>query len=76
MRAAVHTGEIEVAGDDIHGLAVHEAARILSLADSGDVLVSSTTVSLAGDSGIEFEDRGEFELRGVPGKHQLFAVAG
>ena len=47
LRAAVHTGEIEVAGDDIHGMIVHEAARMLELAGAGDVLVSSGTVDLA-----------------------------
>lgn len=74
LRAAVHTGEVEVAGDEIHGLAVHEAARILGVAQDHEVLVSATSVGLAADAGLKFDDRGEHRLRGVPGKQRLFAV--
>lgn len=75
IRAAVHTGEIEVAGDEIHGLAVHEAARILELAPKGEVLVSATTTDLAREAGLSFEDRGKHKLRGVSHQRHLFAVA-
>ncbi len=75
VRAAVHTGEIEVAGDEIHGMVIHETARILELATEGEVLVSAGTVDLAGESGFSFEDRGEHDLRGVGAKRRLFAIA-
>lgn len=74
IRAAVHTGEIELAGADIHGVAVHEASRMLGLANGGEILVSSVTAGLAGDAGIHFRDHGEHELRGLKGPRHLFAV--
>ena len=74
LRAAVHTGEIEVAGDQVQGLAVNEAARILDLADAHDVLVSSTTVELAADSGLTFHDRGTHELKGIGGERRVYAL--
>jgi class 3 adenylate cyclase len=74
LRAAVHTGEVEIAGDAVRGVSVHEAARILGVAGAADVLVSEVTASLARDSGLAFEDRGEHELRGLPGSRRLFAV--
>ena len=73
-RAGLHTGEIEVRGDDIAGMAVHIAARVSALADAEEVLVSSTVKDLVVGSGFEFEDRGEYELKGVPGAWRLFAV--
>jgi len=76
IRAAVHTGEIEVAGDEIHGLALHEASRILELARAGEVLVSATTADLAREAGLSFEDRGDHQLRGLGDHRHLFAVAG
>jgi class 3 adenylate cyclase len=76
LRAGIHTGECEVRGDDLGGLAVHIAARVGALASSGAVLVSSTVKDLVVGSGIEFIDRGEHELKGVPGTWKLFAVAG
>jgi class 3 adenylate cyclase len=76
LRAGMHTGECEVRGDDLGGLAVHIAARVGALADPGEVLVSGTLKDLVVGSGIEFEDRGEHELRGVPGTWKLFAVRG
>lgn len=76
IRAGVHTGEIELRDHDIAGLAVHIGARIVALADGGEVLVSRTVKDLVVGSGIEFSDRGTHELKGVPDEWQLFAVAG
>ena len=76
VRAGLHTGECEVRGDDIGGIAVHIGARVSALAAANDVLVSSTLRDLVIGSGIEFEDRGAHELKGVPGEWRLFAVAG
>ncbi len=75
VRAGLHTGECEVRGDDIGGIAVHIGARVSSLAGPNDVLVSSTLRDLVIGSGIEFEDRGTHDLKGVPGEWRLFAVA-
>jgi class 3 adenylate cyclase len=75
VRAGLHTGECEVRGDDIGGIAVHIGARVGALAGSHDVLVSGTLKDLVIGSGLEFEDRGAHELKGVPGRWQLFAVA-
>jgi class 3 adenylate cyclase len=76
LRAGVHTGEVEVRGDDIAGLAVNVAKRICDLAGPGQVLASETVrISLVG-AGIQFADRGEQELKGVPGTWRLFSVAG
>jgi class 3 adenylate cyclase len=75
VRAGLHTGECEVRGDDIGGIAVHIGARVSSLAGPNDVLVSSTLRDLVIGSGLEFEDRGSYELKGVPGGWRLFAVA-
>jgi class 3 adenylate cyclase len=74
IRAGLHTGEIETRGDDVAGVAVHIAARVSSLADAGEVLVSRTVTDLVVGSGIGFEDRGDRELKGVPGHWRLFAV--
>ena len=67
-------GELEVMSDDLGGLAVHIAARVMGLADAGEVLVSGTVKDLVVGSGIDFEDRGTHELRGVPGDWRLFRV--
>jgi class 3 adenylate cyclase len=75
LRASLHTGEVEVIGNDVGGIAVHIAARILGAAEPGDLLVSNTVKDLVVGSGIEFEDRGEHELRGVPGAWHLWSVA-
>jgi class 3 adenylate cyclase len=75
VRAGLHTGECEVRGDDIGGIAVHIGARVSTLAGPNDVLVSSTLRDLVIGSGLEFEDRGTHELKGVPGEWHLFAVA-
>jgi class 3 adenylate cyclase len=76
VRVGVHTGEIEVRGDDIAGMAVHIAARVSALAGPGEVLVSRTVTDLVAGSEIRFVDRGEHDLKGVPGTRQLFAVEG
>lgn len=75
VRAGLHTGECEVRGDDIGGIAVHIGARVSALAGPNDVLVSRTLRDLVIGSGLEFEDRGAHELKGVPGAWHLFAVA-
>jgi class 3 adenylate cyclase len=75
IRAGVHTGEVELRGDDISGMAVHIAARVEALAAPGEVLVSRTVVDLIVGSGTEFTDRGEHELKGVPGTWRIFAVS-
>jgi class 3 adenylate cyclase len=75
VRAGLHTGECEVRGDDIGGIAVHIGARVSALAGPNDVLVSSTLRDLVIGSGLEFADRGTHELKGVPGEWHLFAVA-
>lgn len=74
IRAGLHTGEIELRGDDIGGIAVHIAQRVQGFAQAGEVLVSETVPRLVAGSGIEFEDRGEQELKGIPGSWRLFAV--
>jgi class 3 adenylate cyclase len=76
IRAGLHTGECEVIGDDVGGIAVHTGARVSALADAGEVLVSQTVRDLVAGSGIEFEDRGAHELKGVPGEWRLFAATG
>jgi class 3 adenylate cyclase/pimeloyl-ACP methyl ester carboxylesterase len=74
VRAGLHTGECEVRGDDIGGIAVHIGARVSALAGPNDVLVSSTLRDLVIGSGLEFEERGAHALKGVPGEWRLFAV--
>lgn len=74
VRAGVHTGEVEQLDGDIAGIAVHIAARIAAQAEAGEVLASGTVRDLVAGSGLEFEDRGTQELRGVPGEWRTFAV--
>ena len=76
IRAGLHSGEVEQRGEDIGGIAVHLAARVLEQAGPNELLTSSAVPLLVAGSGIEFEDRGEYELKGVPGTWRLFAVAG
>ncbi len=76
IRAGLHTGEVEVMGDDIAGIAVNIGARVGSAAGPGEVLVSRTVTDLVAGSGIAFDDRGTHALKGVPGEWQLYAVAG
>jgi class 3 adenylate cyclase len=72
LHLGLHTGECEVRGDDLAGLAVHIAARIPDLAAPGEVLVSSTVKDLVAGSRIDFVDRGEHQLKGVPGAWMLY----
>jgi class 3 adenylate cyclase len=74
IRAGLHAGEVEVLGDDIGGIAVHIAARVVTAADPGEVLVSSTVRELVAGSGLGFRDRGMHSLKGLPEPWQLFAV--
>jgi class 3 adenylate cyclase len=74
-RAGIHTGECERVGEKIAGLAVNVGARVSGVAGPGEVLVSSTVKDLVAGSGIEFEDRGTHELKGVPGEWGLYAVS-
>ena len=75
LRTGLHTGEVEVMGRDVGGIAVHIGARILACAEPGEVVVSGTVKDLVVGSDISFEERGERELRGVPGRWRLFAVS-
>ena len=76
VRAGVHTGECELVGDKVAGLAVAIGARVAARAEAGEVLVSSTVKDLVAGSGITFEDRGDAALKGVPGEWRLYAVEG
>ncbi len=76
LRTGLHTGECELDGDRIHGIAVHTGARVAAIACPGEVLVSGTVRDVVAGSGIRFEDRGLHELRGIPGERRLFAALG
>jgi len=71
----VHTGEVELAGDAVRGLAVHIGARIAAVASAGEVLVSRTVRDLVAGSGLTFADRGVHRLKGVPGEWQILAAS-
>jgi class 3 adenylate cyclase len=75
VRTGLHTGECEIRGDDIGGIGVHIGARVSALAGPNDVLVSSTLRDLVIGSGLEFEERGTHQLKGVPGEWRLYAAA-
>jgi class 3 adenylate cyclase len=75
VRAGLHCGEVEVRGDDIGGLGVHVAARVMSLAGASEVLVSQTVKDLTIGSGLGFEGRGTHALKGVPGEWALYRLA-
>jgi class 3 adenylate cyclase len=75
LRAALHTGEVEMGSGDVRGLAVHVASRILSLAGDGDVYISATTRELIAGSNLVFEDKGEHELKGISGPRRVYALA-
>lgn len=75
VRSGLHTGEIEVRGSDIAGMAVHIGARVSGLAQSGEILATTTVRDLVVGSGISFTDRGTHELKGVPGRWPLVSVA-
>ncbi len=74
LRAGIHSGECEMIGDDLGGIAVHVGARVAAAAGPGEVLVSSTVRDLVDGSGVQFEDRGAFSLKGVDGERKLFAA--
>lgn len=75
VRAGLHTGEVERSRDDIAGLGVHLAARIMGLADAGEVFVSRTVRDLVIGSELTFSDRGEHELKGIPDRWGIYAAA-
>jgi pimeloyl-ACP methyl ester carboxylesterase len=75
IRFGLHTGELELAGAEVRGIAVHTGARVAAKAGPGEVLASSTVRDLVAGSGLEFEDRGSHELKGVPGEWHLYAVS-
>ncbi len=74
VRAGLHTGECEVMGDNVGGIAVHIGARVAAMAEGGEVLVSNTVKDLVAGSGLEFEERGTHTLKGVPGQWRLYAA--
>ena len=74
VRAGLHTGECEIIGDDVGGIAVHIGARVAALAGANEVLVSGTVKDLLAGSGLRFGDRGNHLLKGVPGDWRIFAV--
>lgn len=76
VRVGVHVGEVELVGGHVRGLSVHEVARIAAAASADEVFVSEIVTALAAPSGLTFEDRGEYELKGVPELRRLFAYAG
>ena len=75
IRAGLHTGEIELRGDDIGGISAHVGARVAALAKPREVLVSRTVRDLVAGSGLTFNDRGEHELKGVPDRWQVYAAS-
>ena len=75
LRAGLHTGEVELRGDDVGGLAVHIAARVMAAAGPDEVLVSRTVRDLAAGADVTLEDRGMYLLKGIDGDWQLHAVA-
>jgi len=74
IRAGIHTGEVELVAGDVRGIAVHIAARVMSIAGPGQVLVSATTHELVADAGLPFTDAGVHELKGITGARQLFRL--
>jgi class 3 adenylate cyclase len=76
VRTGLHTGECEVSGEKVAGIAVHIGARVAASAAPGEILVSGTVKDLVAGSGLRFEDRGARELKGMPGEWRLYAVAG
>jgi class 3 adenylate cyclase/pimeloyl-ACP methyl ester carboxylesterase len=76
LRAGLHTGEIEIRGRDIGGIAVHAAARVMAQSQSSEVLVSRVVTDLVAGAGLKFSERGSHELKGLPGRWDLFAASG
>ena len=75
IRAGIHTGEVELRGDDVAGIAIHIASRVLALAEAHEIMVSRTVVDLVAGSGLNFQERGTYTLKGVPGEWTVFTVA-
>jgi class 3 adenylate cyclase len=75
LRAGLHTGEIEIRGQDIGGIAVHAAARVMAKSQSSEVLVSRVVTDLVAGTGLKFAERGSHELKGLPGRWDLFAAS-
>jgi len=75
LRAGLHTGEIEIRGRDIGGIAVHAAARVMAQSQPDEVLVSRVVTDLVAGAGLKFRERGSYELKGLPGRWELFAAA-
>jgi class 3 adenylate cyclase len=75
IRAGLHTGEIEIRGRDIGGIAVHAAARVMAQSQSDEVLVSRVVTDLVAGAGLKFSERGSHELKGLPGQWDLFAAS-
>jgi class 3 adenylate cyclase len=75
LRAGLHTGEIEVRGQDVGGIAVHAAARVMAQSSANEVLVSRVVTDLVAGAGLKFTERGAFDLKGIPGQWDLFAAA-
>ena len=76
LRAGVHAGEVARSGDDVAGVAVHIAARIMALADVGEILVSRTVRDLVVGSELRFNDRGAHDLEGIPEPWNVYSVSG
>ena len=75
LRAGLHTGEIEIRGRDIGGIAVHAAARVMAQSQPNEVLVSRVITDLVAGAGLKFSERGSHELKGLPGRWDLFAAS-
>ena len=75
LRAGLHTGEIEMRGGDVSGIAVHAAARVMAQAGSREILVSRVVTELVAGAGLKFSERGSHELKGLPGRWDLFAAS-
>jgi class 3 adenylate cyclase len=75
LRAGLHTGEIEVRGNDVGGIAVHVAARVMAQSQSSEVLVSRVVTDLVAGAGLKFTERGSHDLKGLPGRWDLFAAS-
>jgi class 3 adenylate cyclase len=74
LRAGLHTGEIELRDRDVGGIAIHAAARVMAQAQANEVLVSRVVTDLVAGAGLKFAERGSHELKGIPGKWDLFAA--
>ena len=75
LRAGLHTGEIEMRGQDVGGIAVHAAARVMAQSQPSEVLVSRVVTDLVAGAGLKFADRGSHDLKGLPGRWALFAAS-